>query len=297
MALDFKEYIKQLDLNYKAFLNTISVITKEYQNNYKIEEYEVEENTILQVLDLYETKFWKIINTLQGLISIDDSNDVSMLDNIISTNENNYMTVKTFLKRSLDNKKMYIMTSSKLDEIEIFIKKMNVFEGNFNIMQEKLVQYDKQSKTVINGNDLNVLYGSSVMRIWDDSAKVIFPNINTSELQEANYLGKKYLDTCKIKNKHSYKSGNINDLYFLREKKGCLDIEVKKMSKSQLFTELVKQIDNINTLSFKEINDEINNITKLVNSNVNGYYIDFEHNFEKINNFINEMYLIIKGIN
>lgn len=148
MALDFKEYIKQLDLNYKAFLNTISVITKEYQNNYKIEEYEVEENTILQVLDLYETKFWKIINTLQGLISIDDSNDVSMLDNIISTNENNYMTVKTFLKRSLDNKKMYIMTSSKLDEIEIFIKKMNVFEGNFNIMQEKLVQYDKQSKTV-----------------------------------------------------------------------------------------------------------------------------------------------------
>lgn len=165
------------------------------------------------------------------------------------------------------------------------------------LLKYKDVHLVSDDKTVINGNDLNVLYGSSVMRIWDDSAKVIFPNINTSELQEANYLGKKYLDTCKIKNKHSYKSGNINDLYFLREKKGCLDIEVKKMSKSQLFTELVKQIDNINTLSFKEINDEINNITKLVNSNVNGYYIDFEHNFEKINNFINEMYLIIKGIN
>ena len=157
------------------------------------------------------------------------------------------------------------------------------------------INFVSDDKVVISLKNLNVLCGTNSIRIWNDSLKRVFPNIDKKYIHPANVNNdKKILDLSSFKKMSEIKNLKISKIFFLKsdfhqEMFNCTSIT----NKEELFVKMIKHIDEKEFLTVKEINDGITGIKKIIDSGIKGYEIKFNHNFENIDSLVKKIYDIL----
>ena len=148
---------------------------------------------------------------------------------------------------------------------------------------------------IVFNNNFEILAGSKVVRLWEDSFKNIINSIDTNCVY-SSLLGenKKYINLEIYNHSDWVKEKSFKYNFIILENNELSDFPIiEKISKSELFCYFLKNVYDYDTLTKSELNKEIIQIKELIDKNkINGYKLTYKYDYsqlDKIFKFINEV--------